>query len=78
MEKKKNNSERLLEETEILFQFVPPEQLKKSLHEVYSFYLREIDITILNPNFNRIAEDFSFLHDFLEKVEEIEGKRNFD
>jgi hypothetical protein len=74
MSKDNKNKQRLLEETESLFQFVPLAQLKKSLYEVYSFYLREIDITILNPNFNKIAEDFYFLYNFLEKVEDIEER----
>jgi hypothetical protein len=74
MENKRNNRKRelLIKETESLFEFVPPRQLKKSLYEVYAFYLQEIDITIMHPDFNRIAEDFYFLYKFLEKVEEME------
>jgi hypothetical protein len=69
----KNNRKRklLLKETENLFEFVPPRQLRKSLHEVYAFYLQEIDITIMDPGFNRIAEDFYSLYKFLERVEEM-------
>jgi hypothetical protein len=72
MEKRNTRKRKLLiKETENLFEFVPPRQLKKSLHEVYAFYLQEIDTTILHPGFNRIATDFYFLYKFLEKVEEI-------
>jgi hypothetical protein len=75
MEKNKNNpKQRLLEETENLFEFAPPRQLRKSLHEVYAFYLQEIDITMMDPDFNRIAEDFYSLYKFLEKVEEMGEK----
>jgi hypothetical protein len=74
MDKKKNNRKReiLIKETENLFDFVPPRQLKKSLYEVYAFYLRHIDTTIMHPGFNRMAEDFYFLYNFLERMEEME------
>jgi hypothetical protein len=70
--KKYHREQRLLEETESLFQFVPPRQLKKSLYEVYAFYLQHIDTTIMHPGFNRMAEDFYFLYNFLERMEEME------
>jgi hypothetical protein len=74
MENKRNIRKRklLIKETENLFEFSPPRQLRKSLHEVYAFYLQEIDVTIMDPLFNRIAEDFYSLYKFLEKVEEME------
>jgi hypothetical protein len=74
MEQNKNNRKRklLIKETENLFEFAPARQLRKSLHEVYAFYLQEIDVTIMDPGFNRIAEDFYCLYKFLERVEEME------
>jgi hypothetical protein len=76
MGKKRNNQRRLKQllnkETEILFMCASPLQLKKSLYEVYAFYLQNIDVTIINPDFNSIAMDFYFLHHFLEKAAELE------
>ena len=70
-----NNKKKLLhKEVEDLFICASPLQLKKSLYEVYAFYLQNIDITIINPDFNSIAMDFYFLHHFLEKAEELERK----
>jgi hypothetical protein len=62
----------LHKEMDTLFMCASPLQLKKSLYEVYAFYLQNIDITIINPDFNNIAMDFYFLHHFLEKAEEFE------
>ena len=64
--KKKTKQKFLREETETLFQFVPPQQLRKTLHEVYSVYLRNIHTL----EFREIAMDMYFLNKYLEKVEE--------
>jgi hypothetical protein len=74
----KNKQQKLLqerqEELETLFYFASPRQLRNSLHEVYAFYLQNLDITIINPDFNDLAMDFYFLHKFLEKAEKLEEK----
>jgi hypothetical protein len=76
MEKKKNKPRnqkvQLHKEVETLFMCASPRQFRKSLHEVYAFYLQSLDITIIHPDFNSMAMDFYFLHHFLEKVEELE------
>jgi hypothetical protein len=66
MPKKKKTKEKFLrEETETLFQFVPPQRLRKTLHEVYSVYLQNIHTL----EFREIAMDMYFLNKYLERVE---------
>jgi len=53
---------------EELFSIVPPEQLKISLHEIFRCYLQTINNETDLKYFKVLAEDFYFLHRFLEKV----------
>jgi len=54
-----------------LFSCVPPGTLKKSIHEIFSRYLQTINNETDLEQFKLLAEDFYFLHKFLERVEEI-------
>lgn len=62
-------SSNLLKELEELFSFVPPSQLRKSIHKIFSNYLQTIHNETDLEEFKIIAEDFYFLYRFLEKVE---------
>jgi hypothetical protein len=69
MEKEKIcNLLNLAEEVETLFKFVPPRQLRKTLFEVYSVYLQNLD----HMDFKEIAMDMYLLNKFLEKAEEMD------
>lgn len=56
-------------ELENLFSNVPPEQLRKSIHEIFARYLQTIDNVTDLDHFHMLAEDFYFLYKFLEKAE---------
>ena len=45
--------------------------MKKSLHEVYSVYLQNLE----NFDFKEIAADMYLLHKFFEKAEEVWNKQ---
>jgi hypothetical protein len=71
MRKNKNNKRpvpccKIHEETETLFRFAPPHQLRKSVTEVYAIYLQNIE----SMDFKEVAMDMYFLNKFLEKAEE--------
>jgi hypothetical protein len=61
---------RLLEEVEELLSIVPPQQMRKSIHRIFSKYLQTINNETDLDEFKLIAEDFYFLNKFLEQVEE--------
>jgi hypothetical protein len=65
---KSNLEEAVLE----LFSYVPPGTLKKSIHEIFCRYLQTINNETHLEQFKLLAEDFYFLHKFLERVEEME------
>jgi hypothetical protein len=73
MRKKKGNKNEsgkvftLKHELETPFFFAPPEQIKKSLHEVYSVYLQNLETL----DFKETATDMYLLHKFFEKAEEV-------
>lgn len=56
---------------EELFEYVPPEQMRKSIHEIFSRYLQTINTDEDMAEFKLIAEDFYFLYKFLEKAEMV-------
>jgi hypothetical protein len=72
MTKKKKAKQHKYYEKEMkaLFQFVPPKQLRKTIHEVYSVFLQNIHAI----EFREIAMDMYLLNKFLERMEEKEGK----
>jgi len=55
---------------EELFSYVPPDKLKRSMHELFRRYLQTINNETDLEQFKLLAEDFYFLHQFLENVEE--------
>jgi hypothetical protein len=59
-----------LKKLEDLFEFAPPTSLRKSLSHVFFNYLLNNHQHGLPEDFNRIANDFYFLLDFLEEVEQ--------
>lgn len=59
-----------LVELEALFSWVPPAQLRKSVHEVFAHYLQSINCSTDMEQLKRLAQDFYFLNQFLEKMEE--------
>ena len=62
----------LVEELEELFSIVPPQQLRKSLHQIFARHLQTIDNETDLDEFKILAEDFYFLNKFLERAEELE------
>jgi hypothetical protein len=68
MENQLNNN--LTKELEELFSYVPPRQLRQSIHEVFARYLQTINEDSELEHFKTLAEDFYFLYKFLEKAEE--------
>jgi hypothetical protein len=52
-----------------LFQFSSPEQLRKSLIEIFFCYLCNTKPEVYNANLNNIASDYYFLIKFLEEME---------
>jgi hypothetical protein len=58
-----------LKKLEDLFEFASPASIRKSLNQVFFNYLVNNHHS-LPLNFDRISEDFYYLMDFLEEVEE--------
>lgn len=56
------------EELDLLFQFVPPEQLKSRITHIYFHYLTHAPPKDLPDDFQKISEDIYFLIQFLEKI----------
>lgn len=65
-----NINKRLLQELLELFSIVPPQQLRQSIHSIFSKYLQTINNETDLEEFKLLAEDFYFLNKFLEKIEE--------
>jgi hypothetical protein len=62
----------LSKDLEDLFEFVPPDKLRKSIQEIYFGY---IDGTPdLHKDFKEISSDIYFLIDFLEKAHDNQKK----
>jgi hypothetical protein len=59
-----------LKKLEDLFEFAPPRSIRKSLSHVFFNYLVNNHHS-LPVDFDRMAEDFYFLMDFLEEVEQM-------
>jgi hypothetical protein len=57
----------LSKELEELFDFVPPDKLRKSIQEIYFGYID--GASDLQRDFKEISSDIYFLIDFLEKAE---------
>jgi len=64
------------EELTNLFSNVSPAQLRQSIHEIFARYLQTINNMTDLDEFKKLAEDFYFLNQFLEKIEENERKVN--
>lgn len=62
-------NEAIIEELESLFQFTSPTELSRCLRDVFMLSLKE-DNHILQKGLQRKAENFWFLIQFLERVEE--------
>jgi hypothetical protein len=58
----------IVNELEEMFSFAPPSSIRRSINQVFYSYL--IHKQTLPFDFERIAEDFYFLTDFLEKADE--------
>jgi hypothetical protein len=68
---KNNDHEEGLKSIEDLFLFVPPHELKKSINELFHFFIQHnMDAQISPQNYKKIAEDFYFLYKFLENIED--------
>jgi hypothetical protein len=62
-----------MEELELLFQFVPPQQLRKRITEIWFHYLMHTETHALPADFSEMAEDLYFLISFLEKMKETKA-----
>lgn len=69
-------NEKIIEELEILFEFVPPEKLRQQITFVYFYYLQGDAIkTETQKKFTKKAGDFYFLIRFLELAEKYRSKK---
>jgi hypothetical protein len=60
-----------LKTIEDLFMFVPPHELRKSINELFHFFIQHnMDAGISPQDYKKIAEDFYFLYKFLENAED--------
>jgi hypothetical protein len=59
-------NKKIINELDELFTFAPPDELRRSVNQVYFSYL--IHTEVLPQDYKKTMEDFYFLIDFLEKV----------
>ena len=66
----------IIHELDKLFEFTPPQELRKSLHYIFSSFLIHTPKDLYPVNFQKIAEDIYFLQSFLDKViDEVQLKK---
>jgi hypothetical protein len=68
------NKKTVHKDLEELFEYVPPDQLRRSIREIFSRYLQTVNNDTDLEKFKSLAEDFYFLDKFLEKMEELGRK----
>jgi hypothetical protein len=62
----------IINELDDLFTFAPPDELRRSINQVYFSYLIHTDV--LPQDYKKTTEDIYFLIDFLEKAHIISGQ----
>jgi hypothetical protein len=59
---------------EELFSFAPPEQLHKTIHELFFSWITETPT--LPENYKQASEDIYFLLEFLDRMKELKKKQS--
>lgn len=67
----KISDEQALKHLKILMEFTNPRQLRKSFHMTFFAYLEEqVGTNGMDINFKEVVQDYFFLFEFLDKLEE--------
>ena len=63
--RKKTNVDHL----EMLLDFVPPNELRRSLHKAFFAFLAAQNEGDMDNEYSKVVEDYYFIFDFLDKLE---------
>lgn len=69
MESKITNKDKTIKDLQLLLDFVPISQLRKTILTSLFGYIQGMDVEVVPEGFKEMVEDHFFLIDFLDKLE---------